>query len=191
MRNLKGSDIQKFIALFNLKETVIWSWTGSVLRNTKQLLKNLYYYRSWLYNSRNWDYSWLLKIILLWLKSFQNHTTTCTAGRKDKETHLNEAISLLEAIIKDEWVNEEEKVHDKKWGKLWTTSKKVKHTWGNGKTETVYQMTFHRYNAKTPKQKKQERKEKTALYKLEIERRKKAINRFFYLFKRYFQNWWC
>lgn len=154
------------------------------MKNIKRYLSNLVYYNTWLYNSRDWDFSWLLQIILLWLKSFQTHTTNCVAGRKDTEIHLKETIALLEAIIKDEWAEEETKAHDKKWGKLWTTSKKIKN-------KDLYEVNFHRAHVKTNGDKKQERKEKLALYALENKRKQQTINRFFHLFKKYFQSWWC
>jgi hypothetical protein len=72
--------------------------------------------------------------------------------------------------MEDDFCVDENIAHDKKWGKLWTTSKKVKETFGG---DALYQMNFHRKNIKTDKDRKQERKEKNAIYKLEEERKEK------------------
>lgn len=155
------------------------------LRHIRPFFENLRWYGKWLFTSRDFDYHWLLEIIQLWLKKYQKHNNECsTGGRKEKEIYLNECINLIQAIMEDDWCKEEEKAHNKKWGKLWTTSKKIK-------DKDLYQMNFHRKNVKTKADKKQERKERVAIYNLEEKRRKKAINRFFHLFKRKFQSWWC
>ncbi len=158
------------------------------LRHIRPFFENLRWYGKWLFTSRDYDYQWLLEVIQLWLKKADHHNKTCEFGRKNSETHIKECINLIQAIMEDDFCVDETIAHDKKWGKLWTTSKKMKDTFGG---DTLYQMNFHRKNVKTEADRKQERKEKNAIYKLEELRKKKAINRFFYLFKRHFQKWWC
>lgn len=154
-----------------------------MLYKIRWMFLNIYYYRQFLWTNRDYDVHWLLNINLLWMKQFEKHTKECSHGRPNKQ--MAEASELLEKIIKDDWIVEEEILHDKKWGKARIVYGKLT------KNKMARNVTIKRSKVITDENKKQELKEKKVLWDLESQRRKVATNRYFYLYKKYYQSWWC
>ena len=145
--------------------------------NVKNGLRNLWKWRSVVWNDRPWDYVYIFKALRFKLDETQRCIDGTFVGAEEEAAKIRSLIEAIDRILEDDYVSEEYKELDRKYGKL--------------------EMIFHEDNTITTtrknlkeEDKETERKETLSLAELEAERRQKDINFVFDTMKNDIQRWW-
>ena len=145
--------------------------------NVKNGLRNLWKWRSVVWNDRPWDYVYIFKALRFKLDETQKCIDGTFVGAEEEAAKIRSLIEAIDRILEDDYVSEEYKEMDRKYGKL--------------------EMIFHEDNTITTTRtnlkeddKETERKETLALAELEAERRQQDINFVFDTMKNDIQRWW-
>ena len=145
--------------------------------NVKNGLRNLWKWRSVVWNDRPWDYVYIFKALRFKLDETQRCIDGTFVGAEEEAAKIRSLIEAIDRILEDDYVKEEYEEMDRKYGKL--------------------EMIFHEDNTITTTRtnlkeddKETERKETLALAELEAERRQQDINFVFDTMKKDIQRWW-
>ena len=145
--------------------------------NVKNGLRNLWKWRSVVWNDRPWDYVYIFKALRFKLDETQRCIDGTFVGADEEAAKIRSLIDAIDRILEDDYVSEEYKELDRKYGKL--------------------EMIFHEDNTITTTRKNLkeedreiERKETLTLAELEAERRQQDINFVFDTMKNDIQRWW-
>ena len=145
--------------------------------NVKNGLRNLWKWRSVVWNDRPWDYVYIFKALRFKLDETQRCIDGAFVGADEEAAKIRSLIEAIERILEDDYVSEEYKEMDRKYGKL----------------EMIFNddntITTTRTNLKE-EDKETERKETLALAELEAKRRQDDINFVFDTMKNDIQRWW-
>ena len=145
--------------------------------NVKNGLRNLWKWRSVVWNDRPWDYVYIFKALRFKLDETQRCIDGTFVGADEEAAKIRSLIEAIDRILEDDYVSEEYKEMDRKYGKL----------------EMIFNddntITTTRENLKED-DKETERKETLALAELEAERRQQDINFVFDTMKNDIQRWW-
>lgn len=145
--------------------------------NVKNGLRNLWKWRSVVWNDRPWDYVYIFKALRFKLDETQRCIDGTFVGADEEAAKIRSLIEAIDRILEDDYVKEEYKEMDRKYGKL----------------EMIFNddntITTTRENLKED-DKETERKETLALAELEAERRQQDINFVFDTMKNDIQRWW-
>lgn len=145
--------------------------------NVKNGLRNLWKWRSVVWNDRPWDYVYIFKALRFKLDETQKCIDGSFVGSEEEAKKIRSLIEAIDRIVEDDYVSEEYKTMDEKYGKL----------------EMIFNddntITTTRENLKE-EDREQERKETLALAELEADRRQKDINYVFDTMKNDIQKWW-
>ena len=113
----------------------------NILSEIKSGFKNLFTWLPIIWRDRNWDYWFLLRIILFKLKLMEK-----CLKREQESRKLHICVLLLQRLVEDEYETKLFDLHEKKWGKA---------------KFTIYPTLSVTYeNAITEKDKKQELKDR-------------------------------
>lgn len=145
--------------------------------NVKNGLRNLWKWRSVVWNDRPWDYVYIFKALRFKLDETQRCIDGTFVGAEEEAAKIRSLIEAIDRILEDDYVSEEYKEMDRKYGKL--------------------EMIFHEDNTITTTRKnlkeedrETERQETLTLAELEAERRQQDINFVFDTMKNDIQRWW-
>lgn len=145
--------------------------------NVKNGLRNLWKWRSVVWNDRPWDYVYIFKALRFKLDETQRCIDGTFVGADEEAAKIRSLIDAIDRILEDDYVKEEYDEMDRKYGKL----------------EMIFNddntLTMSRTNLKED-DKETERKETLALAELEAERRQQDINFVFDTMKKDIQRWW-
>lgn len=145
--------------------------------NVKNGLRNLWKWRSVVWNDRPWDYVYIFKALRFKLDETQRCIDGTFVGADEEAAKIRSLIEAIDRILEDDYVKEEYEEMDRKYGRL----------------EMVFNddntLTMSRTNLKED-DKETERKETLALAELEAERRQQDINFVFDTMKNDIQRWW-
>lgn len=145
--------------------------------NVKNGLRNLWKWRSVVWNDRPWDYVYIFKALRFKLDETQRCIDGTFVGADEEAAKIRSLIEAIDRILEDDYVKEEYEEMDRKYGKL----------------EMIFNddntLTMSRTNLKE-EDKETERKETLALAELEAERRQQDINFVFDTMKKDIQRWW-
>jgi len=144
-------------------------------RNIKYGIRNIIKWTPLLYKDRDWDHVYLMKIIQFKMsnmeKLFRKHGHHVNSDRDAKEIRI--CITLLDKIIKDDYLKKEWTKFDEKWGELEFT-----------KNELI------RSKVITEEDNKQVRKETRRLYDKEDSIRNQDMDLLFKIMRRKILGWW-
>ena len=145
--------------------------------NVKNGLRNLWKWRSVVWNDRPWDYVYIFKALRFKLDETQRCIDGTFVGAEEEAAKIRSLIEAIDRILEDDYVSEEYKELDRKYGKL--------------------EMIFHEDNTITTTRKnlkeedrETERQETLTLAELEAKRRQDDINFVFDTMKNDIQRWW-
>lgn len=145
--------------------------------NVKNGLRNLWKWRSVVWNDRPWDYVYIFKALRFKLDETQRCIDGTFVGADEEAAKIRSLIDAIDRILEDDYVKEEYEEMDRKYGKL--------------------EMIFHEDNTITTtrtnlkeEDRETERKETLTLAELEAERRQQDINFVFDTMKKDIQRWW-
>ena len=145
--------------------------------NVKNGLRNLWKWRSVVWNDRPWDYVYIFKALRFKLDETQRCIDGTFVGADEEAAKIRSLIEAIDRILEDDYVKEEYEEMDRKYGKL--------------------EMIFHEDNTITTTRKnlkeedrETERQETLTLAELEAERRQQDINFVFDTMKNDIQRWW-
>ena len=145
--------------------------------NVKNGLRNLWKWRSVVWNDRPWDYVYIFKALRFKLDETQRCIDGTFVGADEEAAKIRSLIEAIDRILEDDYVKEEYEEMDRKYGKL--------------------EMIFHEDNTITTTRKnlkeedrETERNETLPLAELEAERRQQDINFVFDTMKTDVQRWW-
>lgn len=145
--------------------------------NVKNGIRNLWKWRSVVWNDRPWDYVYIFKALRFKLDETQRCIDGTFVGAEEEASKIRSLIEAIDRIIEDDYVKKEYEEMDKRYGKL----------------EMIFNddntITTTRENLKE-EDKETERKETLALAELEAERRQQDINFVFDTMKNDIQRWW-
>lgn len=145
--------------------------------NVKNGLRNIWKWRSVVWNDRPWDYVYIFKALRFKLDETQRCIDGNFVGAEEEAAKIRSLIEAIDRILEDDYVKEEYEEMDRKYGKL----------------EMIFNddntLTMSRTNLKED-DKETERKETLALAELEAERRQQDINFVFDTMKNDIQRWW-
>lgn len=148
-----------------------------IFYNVKNGLRNLWKWRSVVWNDRPWDYVYIFKALRFKLDETQRCIDGTFVGADEEAAKIRSLIDAIDRILEDDYVKEEYDEMDRKYGKL----------------EMIFNndnsLTMTRENLKE-EDKETERKETLALAELEAERRQQDINFVFDTMKNDIQRWW-
>jgi hypothetical protein len=137
-----------------------------------------------LYQDRDWDYICLLKLMQYKISRMRKNMSHGYVADNEKYcAQMQEAEELIGKLLEDDWAKAEREAHDTKWGELHIESIPIPN-------QQASECRFLRLNVRTDKDNKQERKEYNKIMDLEVERKKAAWNRLFYLLKNHMEKWW-
>lgn len=145
--------------------------------NVKNGLRNLWKWRKVVWNDRPWDYVYIFKALRFKLEDTQKCIDGTFVGSEEEVKKIKSLIEAIDRIIEDDYVSEEYKEMDKKYGTL-------EMLFNDDNT-----ITMTRTNLKE-EDKETERKETLALAELEADRRQNDINFVFDTMKNDIQRWW-
>jgi hypothetical protein len=145
--------------------------------NVKNGLRNLWKWRSVVWNDRPWDYVYIFKALRFKLDETQRCIDGTFVGAEEEAAKIRSLIEAIDRILEDDYVKEEYEEMDRKYGKL----------------EMIFNddntLTTTRENLKE-EDKETERQETLALAELEAKRRQQDINFVFDTMKNDIQRWW-
>ena len=145
--------------------------------NVKNGLRNIWKWRSVVWNDRPWDYVYIFKALRFKLDETQRCIDGTFVGAEEEAAKIRSLIEAIDRILEDDYVKEEYEEMDRKYGKL----------------EMIFNddntITTTRTNLKE-EDKETERKETLSLAELEAERRQQDINFVFNTMKNDIQRWW-
>lgn len=145
--------------------------------DVKNGIRNLWKWRSVVWNDRPWDYVYIFKALRFKLDETQRCIDGTFVGAEEEASKIRSLIEAIDRIIEDDYVKKEYEEMDKRYGKL----------------EMIFNddntITTTRENLKE-EDKETERKETLALAELEAERRQQDINFVFDTMKNDIQRWW-
>lgn len=148
-----------------------------ILYNLKNGVRNLWKWLPLVWNDRPWDYVFILKALRFKLDETQKCIDGSFVGSEEEAKKIRSLIEAIDRIVEDDYVSEEYKAMDEKYGKL----------------EMIFNddntITTTRENLKD-EDREQERKETLALAELEADRRQQDINYVFDTMKNDIQKWW-
>ena len=145
--------------------------------NVKNGLRNLWKWRSVVWNDRPWDYVYIFKALRFKLDETQRCIDGTFVGADEEAAKIRSLMEAIDRILEDDYVKEEYEEMDRKYGKL--------------------EMIFHEDNTITTTRKnlkeedrETERQETLTLAELEAKRRQDDINFVFDTMKNDIQRWW-
>lgn len=144
--------------------------------NLKNGLRNLWKWRSVVWNDRPWDYVYILHALRFKLDETQRCIDGSFVGSDEEAAKIRSIMEALDRIIEDDYVSEESKAMDEKYGEL-SMSFKDDHT-----------VEIKRENLKD-EDKEAERQDTIALAILEGDRQQRDIDFVFDAMKD-IQRWW-
>jgi len=156
-------------------------------RYIKHGIKNIIIWIPIIWQDRDWDQWFLYKILQFKLKRMaklqRDHgMSTCSNNIADQ---MQICVNLLDRLIKDEYLENCLKPHEKKWGRskiIWTPLP------DDAKMSRLMRIKTER--AITPEQIKQEDKERMKLYKHSDMLLKQDLDMLFQNMRKYSEGWW-
>lgn len=145
--------------------------------NVKNGLRNLWKWRSVVWNDRPWDYVYIFKALRFKLDETQRCIDGTFVGAEEEAAKIRSLIEAIDRILEDDYVSEEYKEMDRKYGKL-------EMIFNEDNTITTTRKNLKEEDRET------ERQETLTLAELEAERRQQDINFVFDTMKNDIQRWW-
>ena len=145
--------------------------------NVKNGLRNIWKWRSVVWNDRPWDYVYIFKALRFKLDETQRCIDGTFVGADEEAAKIRSLIEAIDRILEDDYVKEEYEEMDRKYGKL-------EMIFNDDNTITTTREKLKEEDKET------ERKETLALAELEAERRQQDINFVFDTMKNDIQRWW-
>lgn len=148
-------------------------------------LRSLWFYKSFLWNDRDWDYAHILYA----LEAKIRKTRICIEKHghhenSDKDVaEMKQAEAMILAILEDDFGKELREKHDAKWG-----PSKGYHVPVPGSTSSYWRSD--RANTHTPKQREQERKEYLAMIHKEAALEQKTWEDLWQFLSLNMRKWW-
>jgi len=156
-------------------------------RTIKYGIENLIVWFPIIWQERNWDQWFLYKILQFKLKRMAKLQrdyghATCSDDLADQ---MQLCVNLLDRLIKDEYLENALKPHEKKWGKSKMIWKPLPDD-----EEMCKFLRIRTEKAVTPEQIKQEDKERMKLYKHSDMLREQDLDMLFQNMRKYSESWW-
>ena len=145
--------------------------------NVKNGLRNLWKWRSVVWNDRPWDYVYIFKALRFKLDETQRCIDGTFVGADEEAAKIRSLIEAIDRILEDDYVKEEYEEMDRKYGKL-------EMIFNDDNTITTTRKNLKEEDRET------ERQETLTLAELEAERRQDDINFVFDTMKNDIQRWW-
>ena len=156
-----------------------------MIHNLKHGVKNLIRWFKVIWNDKDWDSHFIFKILHKKLSHVENYTRKYgnhTLAERDADK-IRVCRLLLDRILKDDYDEMTFKNHDKKWGEL-------KISYGEPDRLGYKTIDITRENAKTLKEKEQESKESSRLYKHSDMLHRQDIKYLFKMMNKHILCWW-
>ena len=150
---------------------------SSFFYNVKNGFRNIWKWRSVVWNDRPWDYVFILKALRFKLDETQKCIDGSFVGSEEEAKKIRSLVEALDRIVEDDYVSEEYKAMDEKYGKL-------EMIFNDDNTITTTRKNLKEEDRET------ERQETLALAELEAKRRQQDINFVFDTMKNDIQRWW-
>ena len=144
----------------------------NILTEIKSGFKNLFTWFPIIWKDRNWDYIFILRIILFKLQLIEK-----CLKRKQELKKLHVCILLLQRLTKDEYETKLFDLHEKKWGKTKFTIQ-----------PTTLNVTYEQ--AITEKDKKRELKDRQKILRHTSYLQDQDLKYFCELFRKHIFTWW-
>lgn len=172
---------EKRMILKNLKEKVLRKING-----IKHGIFNIIKWSPILWNDRNWDHYYLYIILQFKLKQMEdlqrNHGIALNS--KKYANQIKKCILILDRLIKDDYLFNALGPHEKKWGETKLNFKQLP------KNKDLFEVIINAKKAGTEEKLKQEKKERTRLYKHANKMREQDLDLLFRNMKKYVEGWW-
>lgn len=170
-------NIKRFLRKVTYTPRKIFRWT----------IKS-FQYSIFLWGDYDWDYVYILKILQYKLKRTRKAIGTNqiikTADLVAAE--IKHAEDILEHLINDDFLEELNKAHEEKWGKVKIDDKEPVNIGG----KTYYTMKMYREKATTKKLQEQEHKETMYILNKQEEAKNKAKKQLFDFIANRIEGWW-
>lgn len=150
-------------------------------------IKNIIIWFPIIWNDRNWDQFYIYKILkykLIQMEIYHRKYSICI-NSKHTMKQIKLCINLLDRILKDGYIDNVIDPHDKKWGEMHIIFKD--YPTDNSLRELS---EFKVENAITEKEKIQENKERSRLYKHSDNLKKQDLDMLFIKLRKYIEFWW-
>jgi len=185
---IKGSKLQLLVS--KLKELFLFKIYYPVDSFFTRLFENLSRLISWIpylwKEDRDWDYAHVVSVIEFKLKRMLKLFQECKMhDHKEEVKQIKHALKLIKPVINDFIIHKRVfKAHEKKWGKI---------KWIKGKTDErgLTSCSLTRSKIKTEKQRQQEHKESSKLYKILRQEELKSSKDFWNYIDEHYRSWWC
>lgn len=155
--------------------------------NIKYFFINLKTYFNFLIHNRDWDYGYVLEVLLLKIRKTREHVEEHKAHTNWKRDvrDMKKVELLIEQIIENDFGRDLYKAHDNKWGPPKYTSIPIPDK------PHMSRMVTLRVNAYTPEEQKQENKEYRIILKKVHKLEQQAWNSLWTNLNKNLRNWWC
>lgn len=181
----KKNEIENFGFLYMVKHIFINIWNKLIGNRIKKLIKII----QWLpilWNDYDWDYSYLLTLIDYKLKRMQKALKEGMAIQEHidaKVKEIQDVRDIIKQIEEDNFIEKEEKAHEKEFGKLKTK------TIQNLNNKNLIEVKFY-YAQISKKNNKIAIKKSVGISRLNEIRCQKAYYKMFNLMAKNIQGWW-
>ena len=145
--------------------------------NVKNGIRNLWKWRKVVWNDRPWDYVYIFKALRFKLDETQKCIDGTFVGAEEEAAKIRSLIEAIDRIIEDDYVSEEYKEMDRKYGK-------IEMIFNDDNTITTTRTNLKEEDRET------ERQETLTLAELEAKRRQNDIDFVFDTMKNDIQRWW-
>ena len=163
-------------------------------RNIRLGIPNLIKWAPVIWKDRDWDQYFLYIILQFKLKQMEQlqRKYGISVNSNDYADQMRTCILLLERIIKDDYLHNVLKPHEEKWGEsrldFKETSDQTFRDIDGG--EKLYEGAFSVEKVTTPKEKKQENKERMRLYDHVRKLEKQDLDLLFKNIRKHIEGWW-
>jgi len=160
----------------------IWKF----FRSIKYGIQNIIKWFPVIWQDRDWDHWFILKIFhfkLNEVEKFQRKYGNSVTHEKIAD-QIKIAILLLDRLIKDEYLENVLKPHEKKWGDSEFIFTPIKGNKGYSSLDLKVE------KANTEEEKKQESKERSILYKHSDALKQQDLDMLFKHMRKYIEGWW-
>ncbi len=155
-------------------------------RNIKRGIPNLIKWAPVIWKDRDWDHYFLFIILQFKLKQMEKlqRKHGISINSKDYADQIKTCILLLDRIIKNDYLTNVLKPHEKKWGESHLNFKPLPDK--PGFSSGIFTVD----NVTNKKEEKQENKERMKLYKHSDYLEQQDLDLLFKNIRKYIQGWW-
>jgi len=170
-----------------------WNISNIWARLTRPFTKTFWWliksiqYSIFLWGDFDWDYAYILLLLQYKLKRTREHILDDNIILRSEEVaaQIKHAEDLIQNWRDDNWCEDLQEAHDKKWGERVNLSEPV-----DVGGQTLFSWEMSREKATTPELKDQEKKEQRAIYDKQNEAKQKNIDELFSHLHEHIQEWW-